>query len=92
MTKVPGAEVTVRSVSLTVLRIRGYRFYFFSKEEARPHIHVAVRGNEAKFWLVPRVVLAANRGLRRNELSVAKRLIEDNLDAILAKWQEHLAG
>jgi hypothetical protein len=79
-------------VSPTVLRVRGYRFYFFSKEESRPHIHVTTRGKEAKFWLVPDVGLAANWGLRRNELVVARGLIEDHLDEILAKWQEHLSG
>ena len=80
------------SVSPTVLRIRGYRFYFFSKEEARPHVHVAVHGNEAKFWLRPVVIVAANWGLRDHELVVAGRMIEEHLDEILAKWQEHLAG
>jgi len=82
----------VSSVSPTVLRVRGYRFYFYSKEESRPHVHVTTRGNEAKFWLVPGVGLAANWGLRRNELAVAKRLIEDHLDEILAKWQKQSSG
>jgi hypothetical protein len=27
-------------VSLTVLRLRGYRVYFFSREETRVHVHV----------------------------------------------------
>jgi GrpB-like predicted nucleotidyltransferase (UPF0157 family) len=79
-------------VSPTVLRTRGYRFYFFSKEENQPHVHVATHGNEAKFWLSPRVTLATNQGLRRNELSVARRLIEGHLDEILAKWEEHLSS
>ena len=85
-------EVHRELVSPTVLRIGPYRFYFFSKEEARPHVHVGAHENAAKFWLSPVVGLATNWGLRRNELSVARRLIEDHLDEILAKWQEHLSG
>jgi hypothetical protein len=40
-------------MSPTVLREKGYRFFFFSKEEPRCHIHVEARGGEAKFWLEP---------------------------------------
>jgi hypothetical protein len=42
-------------VSPTVLRIRGYRFYFFSREELRAHVHVQHAEGEAKFWLEPAV-------------------------------------
>jgi hypothetical protein len=37
-------------VSPTVLRARGFRFYFFSREEVRPHVHVQHAEGEAKFW------------------------------------------
>jgi len=38
----------------TVLRWRGYRFYFFSNEgHELPHIHVDRGGNSVKFWLEP---------------------------------------
>jgi hypothetical protein len=46
----------------TVLRWRGYRFYFFSNEgHELPHIHVDRGGNSVKFWLEP-VRLARNFG------------------------------
>ena len=36
------------------LRVRGYRFFFFSIEGREPpHIHVAPAGRYAKFWLEP---------------------------------------
>ena len=49
-------------MSPTVFREKGYRFFFFSREEERMHVHVHVlSGNgEAKFWLEPRVELANN--------------------------------
>ena len=47
-------------MSPTVLRIKGYRFYFFSGEEQRKHIHVYCTEGEAKFWIEPEVELAKN--------------------------------
>ena len=79
-------------VSPTVFRRRGYRLYFFSREESRPHVHVRHETGDAKFWLVPTVMLAWNRGLRPHRLATARQLIEDHFDEILAAWQAHLAG
>jgi hypothetical protein len=38
-------------VSPTVFQEKGFRFFFFSKEESRKHIHVYCGDGEAKFWL-----------------------------------------
>ncbi|HUE89763.1 MAG TPA: DUF4160 domain-containing protein, partial [Vicinamibacterales bacterium] len=38
-------------VSPTVLRVKGFRFYFFSREEPRAHVHVQHAEGEAKFWI-----------------------------------------
>ena len=40
-------------MSPTVFRSRGLRFYFFSREERRIHVHVQAQTGEAKFWLDP---------------------------------------
>lgn len=38
----------------TVLRVAGYRFFFFSNERREPaHIHVERAEAYAKFWLTP---------------------------------------
>jgi len=50
-------------MSPTVLRKKDYRFFFFSREESRAHIHVVCPDGEAKFWLVPEIELARNNGL-----------------------------
>jgi Domain of unknown function (DUF4160) len=42
----------------TVLRYKGYRFFFFSREEDRGHVHVHCADGEAKFWLEPEIELA----------------------------------
>jgi hypothetical protein len=36
-------------VSPTVLRKKGYRLFFFSREEARVHVHALCGDGEAKF-------------------------------------------
>ena len=39
-------------------REKGYRFFFFSREESRMHVHVVSGDGEAKFWLEPELQLA----------------------------------
>ena len=36
-------------MSPTIFRAGGYRFYFFSREEPRMHVHVHHEAGEAKF-------------------------------------------
>lgn len=50
-------------MSPTVFREGAYRFYFFSREEMRAHIHVQHPTREAKFWIEPSIELARNYGL-----------------------------
>jgi hypothetical protein len=45
-------------MSPTVFREKGYRFFFFSREETRMHVHVVSGDGEAKFWLKPELQLA----------------------------------
>jgi Domain of unknown function (DUF4160) len=76
-------------VSPTVLRVGGYRFYFFSREEPRAHVHVQHATGEAKFWLAPRVVLAENYGLSARRVNTALRTIQEHEGEILAAWRKH---
>ena len=76
-------------MSPTVFRTRGYRFYFFSREEERPHVHVHHADGEAKFWLDPAIELADNYGLSPVRVNTAQRLIEERQDEIRAAWKEH---
>jgi len=79
-------------VSPTVLRVRGYRFYFFSREEPRPHVHVQHTSGEAKFWLEPQVELAADYGLGPTRVNAARKIIEEHVDDIRSAWAKHFAG
>lgn len=76
-------------MSPTVFREAGYRFYFFSREEPRMHIHVLCADGEAKFWIEPRIELAQNTGLKERQLNAAQALIEVHFDEIRRAWQRH---
>lgn len=63
-------------MSPTVFRERGYRFYFFSREEPRMHVHVMSGHGEAKYWLEPELELAKNCDLTRAERREIEQIIE----------------
>jgi hypothetical protein len=79
-------------VSPTVLRVRGYRFYFFSREEPRPHVHVHHANGEAKLWLTPTIELAADYGLGPTRVKAALKIVEEHQDEIRAAWARHFGG
>ena len=79
-------------MSPTVLRAKGFRLFFFSREETRIHVHVQSAEGEAKFWLEPRIELAQSYGLPSNEVTVALQLIRENEDVIRRAWHTHFGS
>ena len=80
------------TVSPTIFRYRNYRFYFFSREEPRMHVHVISPDGEAKFWLEPKIELAVNKGLGATELNELKQIVEERQNEIRTSWQRHFKG
>jgi len=76
-------------MSPTILRERGYRFFFFSREETRPHIHIYCGDGEAKFWLDPQIELARNYRLSKLQLREIEAIIEAHYDELKAAWNEY---
>jgi len=76
-------------LSPTIFSEDGFRFFFFSREEARPHVHVHHADGEAKFWLEPRIELAQNYGLNDRQVRAAEALIRKHDDDIRAAWRKH---
>ena len=73
----------------TILKIRGYRFFFFSLEENEPpHVHVEHGDKVAKFWLNP-INLASSYGFRSHELTEVRALVIEYGKKFLEKWNEH---
>ena len=76
-------------MSPTIFRAGPFRFYFFSREETRVHVHVHANTGEAKFWLEPRIELARNYGLSLRQVNAALRLIQEHEDEIRKAWKTH---
>jgi hypothetical protein len=76
----------------TVLREGQFRFFFFSREEPRIHVHVAHPDGEAKFWLTPEVQLATSVGLNPKQIREAQLLIETRIGEIADAWQRHFGA
>ena len=76
-------------MSPTVLRSGPYRFFFFSREEPRLHVHVQSSEGEAKFWLEPSIELAKSFGLAERDLASIHRLITEHEDEIRDAWNRH---
>jgi len=55
------------------------------------HVHVYHAEGEAKFWLAPRVELAANYGLTQRRLASALRLLLEHEDEIRNAWKAHFS-
>jgi hypothetical protein len=76
----------------TILRIDGYRFFFFSNEGFEPpHAHVESAERYAKFWLRP-VRLAHSKGFSASELNSLSSLVQANESFFLEKWNEYFAS
>ena len=73
----------------TIFRQGAFRFFFFSREEPRMHVHVAHTDGEAKFWLEPQIELAMNQGLSNKQLNEASSLVQDHYEEIIHAWRNH---
>jgi len=78
-------------MSPTVFRYKSFRFYFFSREETRIHVHVTGPGGEAKFWLEPVIALSEHIGLSRRQLIEIQTAIVEHRDEIAKSWKKHFS-
>lgn len=73
----------------TVLRLAGFRFFFYSLEGGEPpHIHVEHGDNAAKYWLDP-VQLAESHGFRSHELNRLRSLVIEHRGTFQEAWHAH---
>ncbi len=79
-------------MSPTVFFYKGYRFFFFSREESRPHVHVYCGDGEAKFWIEPNVSLARNYGLSDNQINEIQKIVEERKDEIRESWDKYFGS
>ncbi|MGN0739827.1 MAG: DUF4160 domain-containing protein [Treponema sp.] len=66
-----------------------YRFYFFSREEVRRHIHVASSNGEVKIWLEPEISVAKVINLSSVEVNEILEIIQKRKEDINECWNKH---
>jgi hypothetical protein len=79
-------------MSPTVFKKRNYRFFFFSREEERVHVHVISPDGEAKFWMEPEIELVKSVGFNQKQIKLLEKIIKDNENEIKNRWKEHFGG
>ena len=67
----------------TVFQIGAYRFFFFSREETRMHVHIVSGDGEAKFWLEPSIGLAKSYNYSARQLKELESLVEVHHDELI---------
>jgi hypothetical protein len=86
-------EAPVPELAMPVLlRYKGSVFFFFSNEgqpREPPHVHVRQGRATAKFWLHPKVSLAASRGIGQAELHELLRVAGENRQVFLEAWEDY---
>lgn len=75
----------------TVFIDGSYRFYFFSREESRKHIHVSCSDGEVKFWIEPKIEVAKVINLSDSEVAKIREIIESRVEEINESWNKHFA-
>lgn len=75
----------------TVLRVRNFRFFFFSNESNEPiHVHVESGDKYAKFWLEP-VKIAKAIGYNSKELNDLSKIVAENNNLFKEKWHDYFS-
>lgn len=76
-------------MSPTVFYEGKYRFFFFSREEKRMHVHVYAPDGEAKFWVEPIVSLTESYGISPKVLNKLQKIVEEHKNEIKRNWKKH---
>jgi len=76
----------------TVLRIKGYRFFFFSSDRNEPiHIHVKKGKGDAKIWLEPEPFPEYFFDFKNQEESQIMKTVKENHQLLTSKWNEYFS-
>ena len=76
-------------MSPTLKKEKGYRFFTWSREEGRKHVHVVQENKKCKFWLEPTIEIAENNGFKKFELNEILKIIKANETDFNNKWNKH---
>ena len=72
----------------TVLRVQGFRFYFYANERSEPpHVHVDKGGATGKLWLAD-VRWDDSRGFSPAQQRTIRHIVQQHHAELMAKWNE----
>lgn len=72
----------------TVLRLKGYRFFFYSNDHSPLHVHIEKEKSTAKFDLES-LELIKSRGFSAAEIRKLRRMVFENRGILKSKWDEY---
>jgi len=76
----------------TILRLLGFRFFFYSNEGREPvHVHVEKGDAQGKYWLEP-VQEDYMDGFTKTEEKQVRKIIIDHQEKFITDWNEHFEG
>ena len=74
----------------TLLLEKGFRFFFYSKENNEPcHIHIEKGDAEGKIWLEPILKIGYLIGFNNNEQKDILDIVNKNQEQFKKRWHEH---
>jgi hypothetical protein len=71
----------------TIIKINGFRFFFYTNEHLPIHVHIEKEGKVAKYNLEP-VELIKSSKFNAQELRQIRKIIEENKEQFIIKWNE----
>jgi len=72
----------------TILKINGYRFFFFSDEHTPEHIHIEKADAYARIEL-DNLNVTDSYNLNSKELKKLLKLVEENKEKLQGAWNEY---
>lgn len=73
-----------------LFRFYGYVFMFFSLEHEPIHLHVVGKDGQAKFVFDgEEFVLQESKNIKLNDLKRISKVIQENKDIIIKRWNEY---
>jgi hypothetical protein len=67
----------------------GFRFFIYSNEEDRAHVHIEKGAGNAKYWLRPRIECEYSYEFSRNEIRFIEETINEEYNSLIKKWNDY---
>ena len=72
----------------TILKINGYRFFFFSNEHTPKHIHIQKQEKYAKIN-IENLQILDNYKFNSKELNEILKIVKENQQRLIKAWDEY---